>query len=281
VYCPSFDRVDSLLFNDNACVASRFAAKSAMATELTRLVEYTEKHLSHQGFQDYPGALNGLQLENNGHLTRIAAAVDANLLTIGEAVAVKADLLVVHHGIGWSPLCPVTGVRYQWFNLAVENNLAIYSSHLPLDAHPVLGNNILLAKALGLKKTSPFFFEKGIHLGYQAKGSWQREELLARVGKATGAKSLLLPFGPITVKRVGIVTGGAGNSLAKAAGEGVDTFITGEGNHWTFSTAQELEINVIYGGHYATETFGVKALAAHLSKKFKLPWSFIDAPSGL
>jgi dinuclear metal center YbgI/SA1388 family protein len=251
-----------------------------MASALSRLVEYSEKLLGHKNFPDYPGALNGLQLENNGTLTRIAAAVDANLLTIGEAVTARADLLLVHHGLGWSPLCPITGVRYQWLNLAMENNLAIYSSHLPLDAHKSLGNNALLAKALGLKKLSPFFLEKGIHLGVQAKGQWPLRTLIELTEKAIGTKSCLLPFGPQTVRRVGIVTGGAGNSLAKAAAEGVDTFITGEGSHWTFSTAQELEINVLYGGHYATETFGVKALAAHLSKKFKVPWSFIDAPSG-
>jgi dinuclear metal center YbgI/SA1388 family protein len=252
-----------------------------MATQLSRLVHYSEKLLAHQGFPDYPGALNGLQLENNGQLTRIAAAVDANLLSIGEAVALGADLLLVHHGIGWSPLCPITGVRYQWLNLAMENNLAIYSSHLPLDAHPTLGNNILLAQALGIKKTKPFFLEKGIQLGRQAGVKINRDMLVQRYQKATGTQPLLLPFGPEIIQRIGIVTGGAGNHLEQAAAEGVDTFLTGEGNHWTFSKAQELEINVLYGGHYATETFGVQALAAHLSKKFKLPWSFIDIPSGL
>jgi dinuclear metal center YbgI/SA1388 family protein len=234
-----------------------------MATQLSRLVHYSEKLLAHQGFPDYPGALNGLQLENNGQLTRIAAAVDANLLSIGEAVALGADLLLVHHGIGWSPLCPITGVRYQWLNLAMENNLAIYSSHLPLDAHPTLGNNILLAQALGIKKTKPFFLEKGIQLGRQAGVKINRDMLMQRYQKATGTQPLLLPFGPEIIQRIGIVTGGAGNHLEQAAAEGVDTFLTGEGNHWTFSKAQELEIN------------------AHLSKKFKLPWSFIDIPSGL
>jgi len=252
-----------------------------MASKLADLVNYTEKLLVHKDFPDYPGALNGLQIENDGTLTRIAAAVDANLLSIGEAVAAGADLLVVHHGIAWTPLYPITGLRYQWLSLALENNLAIYSSHLPLDAHPSLGNNVLLAQALGLSKTKPFFLEKGIHLGHQASVKMDRENLLQRMQKATGTKPLLLPFGPKNVKRIGIVTGGAGNHLAQAAAEGVDTFITGEGNHWTFTVAQELEINVIYGGHYATETFGVKALAEHLGKKFKLPWSFIDMPSGL
>jgi dinuclear metal center YbgI/SA1388 family protein len=252
-----------------------------MATTLEQLIPYADKLLAHDGFTDYPGALNGLQLENNGQVRRIVAAVDSNLLTIRAAVSAKADLLIVHHGIGWSPLCPITKGRYQWLHLAMKHNLAIYSSHLPLDAHPKMGNNILLAQALQIKKTEPFFFEKGTYLGCRSKVDLDRNELRNRLSKITGTQALLLPFGPKKVKKLGIVSGGAGNQLAQAAKEGVDTFVTGEGNHWTYSTAQELEINVLYGGHYATETFGVKALAAHLAQKFKLPWSFIDQPSGL
>jgi dinuclear metal center YbgI/SA1388 family protein len=165
--------------------------------------------------------------------------------------------------------------------LLVENNLSVYSSHLPLDAHPFLGNNILLCAALGLKKTKPFFFDKGQFLGFQSHTTISRAELAKRLHRAVGHAPIMLPGGPEICKKIGVVTGGAGGSLKLAAAEGVDTFVTGEGPHWTYALAEELGVNVLYGGHYATETFGVKALAADLSKKFKVPWVFLDHPSGL
>ena len=149
---------------------------------------------------------------------------------------------------------------------SVEGNLAVYSSHLPLDAHPKFGNNILLARALGLKETKPFFFEKGRHLGVRGNLKISRDELARRLEKATGLAPKILPGGGEVCRKIGIVTGGAGAEMKVAASEGVDTFITGEGPHWTFAMAEELGLNVFYGGHYATETFGVKALAAHVAR---------------
>jgi putative NIF3 family GTP cyclohydrolase 1 type 2 len=163
----------------------------------------------------------------------------------------------------------------------LENNLAVYSSHLPLDAHPKLGNNARLCAALGLSKLRPFFFSHGQPIGFRSPAKIPREELARRLQRATGAKALLIPGGPGICRRIGVVTGGAGGDMKQAADEGVDTFVTGEGPHWTYARAEELGINVLYGGHYATETFGVKALAAHLSARFKLPWSFLDYPTGL
>jgi dinuclear metal center YbgI/SA1388 family protein len=254
----------------------------AMPASLARIVHIADRWL-HSGTQgDFPGALNGLQLENNGRVTRMAAAVDAHMGVIDRAVEAGADLLVVHHGIGWSPLCPVTGARYRWLKQALDANLAIYSSHLPLDAHPTLGNNILLAKALGLRAPVPFFEEKGGKIGRIGAWSGPRSALAAALARALGgAPPLLLPGGPERVRRVAIVTGGAGNHLAQAAAAGADTFITGEGNHWTYGAALELGINVFHGGHYHTETFGVKALAAKLSRSFRIPWTFLDVPTGL
>jgi putative NIF3 family GTP cyclohydrolase 1 type 2 len=165
--------------------------------------------------------------------------------------------------------------------LLVENDLAVYSSHLPLDAHPKLGNNILLCNALGLFHRKPFFYEHGQMLGFKSQTKISRAELAKRLERATGVKPKVIPGGEEICRQIGIVTGGAGAELKLAAKEGVDTFITGEGPHWTFALAEELGLNVFYGGHYATETFGVKALAAHLSKKFKVPWEFLDYPTGL
>ena len=246
-----------------------------------RITEHCNRILRTTEIGDYDGAVNGLQVDNSGTVTRIAAAVDASLATVKLAITAQADLLIVHHGLFWSPSHPWTGRRYEMIRLLVENNLAVYSSHLPLDAHPKLGNNALLCAALGLKKLRPFFFSHGQHIGLQARQKISRDDLATRLQRATGAKPHLIPGGKTLCERIGVVTGGAGGDLKRAAEEGVDTFITGEGPHWTYALAEELGVNVFYGGHYATETFGVKALAAELSKKFKVPWTFLDHPTGL
>jgi dinuclear metal center YbgI/SA1388 family protein len=248
---------------------------------LASLVRHCDRLLRTDEFNDWEGAVNGLQVENRGTVTRLAAAVDASTATLRLAIASGADLLVVHHGLFWAPSHPWTGKRLELLRLLLENNLAVYSSHLPLDAHPRLGNNAQLSAALGLEPLKPFFFEKGQFIGFKSRARLDREELTARLRRALGVAPKLLAGGPDICRRIGVVTGGAGSELKIAASEGVDTFITGEGPHWTFALAEELGVNVFYGGHYATETFGVKALAAHLSKKFQIPWSFIDHPSGL
>src|SRR6185437_3353654 len=165
--------------------------------------------------------------------------------------------------------------------LCVENDLAIYSSHLPLDLHPTLGNNAQLCSALALKNLKPFFESHGQKIGFKSQMKISRTELAKRFERAIGAKPNIISAGKNICERIGVVTGGAGAELKQAAAEGVDTFITGEGPHWTFALAEELGVNVFYGGHYATETFGVKALAAHLSGKFGVPWVFLDHPTGL
>jgi dinuclear metal center YbgI/SA1388 family protein len=248
---------------------------------LNEIVLYCDDLLRTAEVQDYEGAANGLQVENSVSIARIAATVDASLATVRLAVEAKANLLLVHHGLFWGASHPWTGKRYELLRVLLEGDLAVYSSHLPLDAHPKLGNNALFCAALGLKKLKPFFFSHGRQIGFKAEKRIGREDLAAQVKRATGAEPRVVPGGPAVCQRIGVVTGGAGAELKLAASEGVDTFITGEGPHWTCALAEELGLNVIYGGHYATETFGVKALAAHLAKKFKLSWMFIDRPTGL
>src|SRR5688572_8195883 len=250
-------------------------------TALTDLVRYCDRTLHTDEVNDYSGAVNGLQVENRGRVTRIAAAVDATISTIKLAIASKADLLIVHHGLFWSPRQPWTGKTYEMLRLLVDNDVAVYSSHLPLDMHPKLGNNAQLCAALGFRNCRPFFFDKNQHLGLLAKTSVSLGDLKKRLKQAVGAEPLVISGGPSVCRKIGVVTGGAGSELKRAAAEGVDTFITGEGPHWTFALAEELGVNLLYGGHYATETFGVKALAAELSKKFDLPWTFLDYPTGL
>ncbi len=250
-------------------------------TPLEKICKYSDKFLNHSHINDWSAAKNGLQLSNNGKVSKIASAVDCNLLTIRAAIECNADLLLVHHGLFWSDITPLTGSNLRKIKLAIDANLAIYSSHLPLDLHPQIGNNYLLANGLGLNNLSLFFEEKGSKIGLCANCSINRDEFVIRLRKLIGIEPHLIPAGPKIIKKIGIVTGGAGNDIAKAAAEGIDTFLTGEGAHWTFGLAYDLGINVIYGGHYATETFGVQALGKLLARKFSLKYSFIDMPSGL
>jgi len=250
-------------------------------TALSAIVRYCDRVLRTDTVQDYNGAANGLQMQNRGGVTRIGAAVDATLATVKLAITARVNLLLVHHGLFWTPSHPWTGKRFELLRLLLENDLAIYSSHLPLDAHPRLGNNARLCSALGLTELKPFFFDHEQYIGFQTRQRVSRSELAHRLRNATGSEPRVIPGGPDLCHRIGVVTGGAGNELKKAASEGIDTFITGEGAHWTYAVAEELGLNVLYGGHYATETFGVKALAAELSRRFHVPWIFVDYPTGL
>lgn len=248
---------------------------------LSAIVRHCDRVLRTKEIGDYDGAVNGLQVQNQGTVTRIAATVDASLVTVNLAVAADADLLLVHHGLFWGPTHPWTGKRYELLRRLLENNVAVYSSHLPLDAHPRLGNNARLCAALRLKNCRPFFPTHGQSIGLRTETRVERSDLADRLRQAVRGKVQVIPGGPTICRRIGVVTGGAGAELKQAAAEGVDTFITGEGPHWTYALAEELEVNVFYAGHYATETFGVKALATELSQRFKVPWTFLDHPTGL
>ena len=249
--------------------------------KLDDIVTHLDRHLKVAQIPDYPGALNGLQLRGEGSVRKVIAAVDAALPVVCSAVEAGADLLVVHHGMFWGGAQKIDGAYYDKLKLAMDAGLAIYSCHIPLDVHPRLGNNALLGKAIGLTKSEPFFEWKGILLGQRYTTQLRRDALVKKVEKAVGGPVIVAPGGPATVRSVGVITGGAGSEVAAAAACGVDTFITGEGPHHTYTLAEELGVNLIYAGHYATETFGVKALAAHLAKKYSLKQEFIDHPTGL
>lgn len=248
---------------------------------LAAVVDMCDRWLTPDLFTDYDRAHNGLQVSNRAGVSKIAAAVDASLATVSQAVQAGADLMIVHHGLFWSPTVPWTGKRHDLLRTLIESDMAVYSMHLPLDAHPTLGNAACLGRALGFKRMKPFFIQKGRSLGWRADLRISREELGERLGKVLGRPPILLPGGGKECRSIGICTGGAGAELKQAAAEGVDAFITGEGPHWTHALAEDAGINVFYGGHYATETFGVKALAEKLSKQFGVPWEFVDHPSGL
>ncbi|MCS1407709.1 MAG: GTP cyclohydrolase 1 type 2 [Verrucomicrobia subdivision 3 bacterium] len=245
------------------------------------IVQYCDRLLKVEGLDDWPAAHNGLQVENRAGVSHVAAAVDGSLATARMAGEIGADLLLVHHGLFWSAKHPWVGRQFDLVETLVGSGLAVYSAHLPLDIHPVYGNNALLAKALGWRRHEPFFFDRGRNLGVRVRSRIRLEHLVDRLSAALGVEPTVLPGGHPVCRQIGIVTGGAGTEMNRAAAEGVDTFVTGEGPHWTYALAEELGINVIYGGHYATETFGVKALAKHLAEKFAIKWSFADHPTGL
>jgi dinuclear metal center YbgI/SA1388 family protein len=248
---------------------------------LSQIVSYADEHLRLREIDDWPNALNGLQVENSGAVTKIGAAVDASTRTIDLAIERGVNLLLVHHGLFWPGLQPIAGGRRRMLEQILQNDLALYSAHLPLDVHSVLGNNARLASALGLENTEPFFEAKGQCIGLKAQTQISRDELGARLEQSLGGPVKIFATGPAQAKSIGLITGGAGSEIYAVAGEGIDTFITGEAPHWAAIAAEELGVNLLLGGHYATETFGVKALAAHLADRFNLPWEFIDSPTGL
>ena len=252
-----------------------------MAVPVSTIVRYLDMYLRISEIRDWDNALNGLQIENSGRVTKIGAAVDASSRALAEAAKREIDLLIVHHGLFWPGLRPVTGAFRRQLKLAFENNIALYSAHLPLDIHPQIGNNALLARALGFRTTKKFFEEKGQLIGVKARAKIPRDQLLRRLQRSLGGKVKAFKCGPQRTNSIGIITGGAGGEIYRIAEEGIDTFVTGEAPHWAAVAAEELKMNLFLGGHYATETFGVKALAEHLAKRYTLPWEFVDLPTGL
>jgi dinuclear metal center YbgI/SA1388 family protein len=252
-----------------------------LMASLSDIVTYTDRFLRIRDVGDWDNALNGLQIENSGRVTRIGAAVDVSRRVLTEAGRKNVDFLIVHHGLFWPGLQPVTGVLRRQLKLAFETDMALYSAHLPLDIHPKVGNNAQLVAALGLKSAQPFLEEKGQPVGLKIRVSLSRSELVRKLQKALSGPVKVFDFGPKQIRGISVVTGAAGSEIYRVADEGIDTFITGEAPHWAAVAADELGMNLLLGGHYATEVFGVKALAAHLSKRFRVPWEFIDRPTGL
>jgi len=251
------------------------------AIDLARVVSYLDRYLRTSDVPDAPNALNGLQVANGGTISRVTAAVDLCDATVQMAAQQGADLLLVHHGLFWGGLQPLTGRAYRRVAGLIRHNIALYSAHLPLDVHPEVGNNAVLAHRLGVARRGEFGEEYGMRIGVWGEVDIPRAVLAQRLGEVVGGHPRLMAFGPERVRRVGIVTGAAGSMIGQAAAQGLDTYITGEGAHHTFFDAEELGLNVFYAGHYATETFGVKALAERLCTEFDLPWTFLDHPTDL
>ena len=251
------------------------------AVALTELVEYVDEYLAVSGVPDDPNALNGLQVAGPGPVSRIAAAVDASEASIGAAAEAGAQLLLVHHGLFWAGNRPVVGRRYRRLKKLIESGVAVYSAHLPLDVHPVVGNNAVLAGELGIEVRGRFGEYGGQELGVWGDLRVTRETLCARLDDLLDRRITLIPGGPEKLEKVGVLTGGGGSFVAAALAAGLDALVTGEGSHHTYFDATEGGLNLYFGGHYATETWGVRALAGHLADRFGVDWTFVDQPTGL
>jgi dinuclear metal center YbgI/SA1388 family protein len=264
----------------------------ASGVRLQDVVEYLDQYLRIREIPDDPKAVNGLQVENSGRIGAVVAAVDASQATIDGVAAMlepgaPAPLLLVHHGILWDGNVPVTGRRYRRLAGLLDHDIPLYSAHNPLDIHPDVGNNAVLAERLGIQIEGWFGEYRGVPIGAwgQSPPSLDTREALAleldRILHTLKGSATLIPGGPEQPGRIGIITGAAGSMIAAARDARLDTFITGEGPHHTYFDAMEWGINVIYAGHYATETLGVQALASHLAEQFDLDWDFHDHPTGL
>lgn len=263
---------------------------SSPSVPLAELHTYLDSYLKVREVPDDANALNGLQVENRGAVARVVGAVDASQVTIdglGKASASGPTLLLVHHGLFWDGSQPLTGRRYRRIRGLLDQDAALYSAHIPLDVHPEIGNNALLARQLGLIDTEPFGNHKGVLIGAVGRAPPScrtRENLRSAIAATLSVDESgirLIPGGPEQVSRIGVITGGAGSAIGQARDAGCDAFITGEGAAHTYFDAMELGMNVFYAGHYATETVGVRALAEHLGTRFNLPWEFHDHPTGM
>lgn len=256
-------------------------------TTIREITEYADELLQTKTTPDFANSLNGLQLENRSAILGIAAAVDFSTRAIEGAIAKSANLLVVHHGMFWEGSKHLTGPLYAKLKLLLENDIAVYSSHLPLDRHPRVGNNVLLARELGLEPNRSFARFEGIPIGVSGESDLETAVLTERVrrfAKSYDSELRTTPFEKTRRTRRWAICSGAGASaetLTEAREMEIDTLVVGEGPHWTAVYAEENDLTILYAGHYATETLGVRALADHLGERFGLPSSFVNAPTGL
>jgi dinuclear metal center YbgI/SA1388 family protein len=254
---------------------------------LASIVEFLDVELRVREVPDYPGALNGLQLQNNGIVSHVAAAVDFSSTAVSAAAGRGADLLLVHHGMFWGGAAPIVGPVFDRTALMLSRNIAVYSSHIPLDLHPRFGNNVLLARELGLEPTGGFALLRGVNVGVSGEGEIPTRALRERAAAFSGRHGGALVTTPLSenqiTRRWGICTGAgaSADTLREAAELRLDTLLVGEGPHHTAVQAMDIGLTIMYLGHYATETLGVIAMAEELARRFRVKSSFVEAPTGL
>ncbi|MGC6456204.1 MAG: Nif3-like dinuclear metal center hexameric protein [Coraliomargaritaceae bacterium] len=251
-------------------------------SQLSDIVAFCDERVRRSEIKDFEGAQNGLQVENLGTVGKIGAAVDAGLATFEAAIGQGVDFLICHHGLFWNPPIPLTDSAYAKVKLAMDNNLAVYGAHLPLDCHPEIGNNALVAKALGLAGVGTFLPYEGNDIATITEGpEGGRHELANRLQALFPKTFQAIEYGSKEPERVAILTGSGQSAVPHLQANGIDTLITGELRQHHFTMAQEQALNLYPCGHYATEVFGVQALASELAIRFDLEWVFLDQPCPL
>ena len=259
--------------------AARVKARAKVKVSRDAIVSILDKTLRTSEIAD--SSVNGLQVEGATEITRVGLTVDASLEAYKLAQQKGCQMVIAHHGLIWDGLRRITGPVYRHIEFLVKNGINLYVSHLPLDMHPLLGNNILLARALGLKNLQPFGVYHGSHIGFEGRlsktGSVRSVSDILR--KVCGGPVSALPFGPAKIRRVAVVAGRGRSALPEAIEKKIDLFVTGEVVHETHHEALEGNINVIYGGHYHTEKSGVLAAGDFLNKKFGIDAVFLDVPT--
>jgi len=250
---------------------------------IKELDRYLRELLRIDDFARDDASQNGIQIENSGRpVNRVAFAVDASLETARRAAEWGAEALLVHHGLFWGRSLVLTGVHYHRIREFIQRDLALYAVHLPLDQHEEVGNNAVMARRLGLSNLEPFGEHHGTCIGW--KGTMSEPVTLDRIRQTLlgpGATPGMLPFGPERVTSVGIVSGGAPWDVLQAIDQDLDLFITGEPSHSIYHHCLEAGINVLFGGHYQTEVWGVQALGQRVAEDLNLETTFIDLPTGL
>ena len=252
--------------------------------KLPRFDQYLRELLNIDEFAHTDASWNGIQIEcSDKEISKVAVAVDAAFETVARAARWGADVLLVHHGLFWGRGERVTGIHYRRLRHFLENDIALYAVHLPLDAHERLGNNAVMARQLSLESVRPFGDYKGVTIGRAGElpEPVTTEDVSRKLFGTTDDLLGVLPFGPAENRSVAIVSGGAPREVEQAIDQGIDLFLTGDASHTIYHNCLEAGINVIFGGHYRTETWGVEAVGRHLSEELGIETTFIDVPTGL
>ncbi|HEY2141097.1 MAG TPA: Nif3-like dinuclear metal center hexameric protein [Solirubrobacteraceae bacterium] len=252
-----------------------------MPAQLSAIVDDLDRLLEPSRFDDY--CPNGLQVPGRALVETVATGVSAHVELFELAVAEHADLLVVHHGLFWGAgLGPIDPLLKRRLRILFDADISLAAYHLPLDAHPRVGNNALLAHALGAEQLEPFARHRGEPIGFIARlpdGGLAPAELFARVRELTSREPLVFDAGPARIRRLAIVSGAGSDYLAEAAESGANALLTGEPAERAMAQARELGLHFIAAGHYATEMLGVKRLGEHLAERFALRHVFLDVPN--
>jgi dinuclear metal center YbgI/SA1388 family protein len=256
-----------------------------VAAAVAEIIAELDELLQVSRFQDY--CPNGLQVPGPAEVSALATGVSASAELFELAAGEGADMLLVHHGLFWGsssgPPAPIDAQLKHRLQLLFDAGIALAAYHLPLDAHPELGNNALMADALGAQRLEdPFALHHGEPIGCLARLPGEglpAQELVARIALLTEREPLVFDAGPSHVRTLAIVSGAGSDYIAQAASAGADALLTGEPAERDMSQARELGVHFIAAGHYATETFGVRALGEHLAERFGLRHVFLDVPN--